>query len=96
MEPPAAAPPPIKLKISLGSPNKAAKASILVKPAAPPDPEPGGSSKKDNDASSDSSDIDVEEQDDDKDEEEKWLDAVEAGNVDSHVDSELRYYITGR
>ena len=28
--------------------------------------------------------------DSDRDEEEKWLDAVESGNVENHVDSELR------
>ena len=47
--------------------------------------------------SEDDSDVDIESVkdeeesgDSDRDEEEKWLDAVESGNVENHVDSELR------
>ena len=50
-----------------------------------------------NSGSEDDSDVDIESVkdeeesgDSDRDEEEKWLDAVESGNVENHVDSELR------
>jgi len=79
-------PPPIKLKISLGSPTKSAKASLLKAECASPASAAVAAPPKALSSGSDS-DVDV---DDDKDEEEKWLDAVEAGNVDNHVDSELR------
>jgi len=78
-----APPPPIKLKISLGSPDKAAKASLLKAVASPPTSpallSPDHVRKRSGGAS-----------DNEDEEEEKWLDAVESGNVDSHVDSELR------
>ena len=74
------------MKISLGSPTKSAKASLLKTECASPAAAAVATPPKALSSGSDS-DVDV---DDDKDEEEKWLDAVEAGNVDNHVDSELR------
>jgi len=94
-------PPPIKLKISLGSPTKAAKASLLKstgeKASAPKTVAAAVAAAKGSGDSEDDSDVDIESVkdeeesgDSDRDEEEKWLDAVESGNVENHVDSELR------